>query len=190
MEFVHNLVTTGRRIGALTAVDTFSRCAPVLDPRFSYPKLIRFDRGLGVQLPRHGPLGLPEWRSLYFSPPGKATANAFIEAFNAPFPAECLITHSFPTLADAVEKSEAWRRDYNGQRPYGSIENKVPAALMRLRTQPARAAAGSRETLALPGERWGAVHELKDIPNDSEGARIRILLLKSGHGQSHLNSLA
>jgi transposase InsO family protein len=36
-----------------------------------------------------------------FSRPGKPTGNAFIEAFNGRFQAECLNTHWFLTLADA-----------------------------------------------------------------------------------------
>jgi putative transposase len=39
--------------------------------------------------------------------------NAFIEAFNGRFRAECLNQHWFLTLADAAEKLEACRRDYN-----------------------------------------------------------------------------
>ncbi|MCT8992325.1 transposase, partial [Chelativorans sp. SCAU2101] len=31
----------------------------------------------------------------------------------------------------AAEKLEAWRRDYNEQRPHGTIGNKVSAALMK-----------------------------------------------------------
>lgn len=63
MGFVHDQLTTGRKIRALTVVDTFSRFSAVLDPRFSYrgedvvqtlevtcaavgyPKTIRVDRG-------------------------------------------------------------------------------------------------------------------------------------------------
>ncbi|MCT8992131.1 transposase, partial [Chelativorans sp. SCAU2101] len=37
----------------------------------------------------------------------------------------------FLSLVDAAEKLEAWRRDYNEQRPHGTIGNKVPAALMK-----------------------------------------------------------
>ena len=62
----------------------------------------------------------------------KPTDNAFIEAFNGRFRADCLHAHWFPSLADAAEKLEAWRRDYNEQRPHGAIGNKVPAALMKL----------------------------------------------------------
>ncbi|NKJ84650.1 integrase core domain-containing protein, partial [Rhizobium leguminosarum] len=34
------------------------------------------------------------------------------------------------TLADAREKMEDWRRDYNEVRPHGAIGNKVPDLLM------------------------------------------------------------
>lgn len=36
MEFIHDQLATGRKIRVLTVVDTFSRYAPVIDPRFSY----------------------------------------------------------------------------------------------------------------------------------------------------------
>src|SRR5690606_5946163 len=42
-----------------------------------------------------------------------------------------LNAHWFLSLADAAEKLEAWRRDYNEQRPHGAIGNKVPTALMK-----------------------------------------------------------
>ena len=67
-----------------------------------------------------------------FSRPGKPTDNAFIEAFNGRFRAECLNTHWFLTLAtDAAEKLEAWRRYYNEERPHGAIGNKAPITLTK-----------------------------------------------------------
>lgn len=47
------------------------------------------------------------------SRPGNPMDNAFIEAFNGRFRAECLNQHWFLTLADAAEKLETWRRYYN-----------------------------------------------------------------------------
>jgi hypothetical protein len=64
------------------------------------------------------------------SRPCKPTDNAFIEAFNGRLRAECLNTHWFLSLADAREKLECWRRDYNEVRPHGAIGNKPPAALL------------------------------------------------------------
>ena len=64
--------------------------------------------------------------TLDFSRPGKPTDNAFIEAFNGRFRAECLNAHWFLTLADAREKLEDWRKYYNEDRPHGAIGNKPP----------------------------------------------------------------
>jgi transposase InsO family protein len=36
MDFVHDQLAMGRKIRILTVVDTFSRYAPIVDPRFSY----------------------------------------------------------------------------------------------------------------------------------------------------------
>ena len=68
---------------------------------------------------------------LDFFRPGKPTDNAFVEAFNGRFRAECLNAHWFLSLADAAEKLEAERIDYDEQRPHSAIGNKVPAALMK-----------------------------------------------------------
>lgn len=75
-------------------------------------------------------MGLYEGVTLDFSRPGKPTDNAYIEAFNGRFRAECLNQHWFLSLADAAEKLEDWRRYYNEQRPHGAIGNKVPISFM------------------------------------------------------------
>jgi putative transposase len=55
--------------------------------------------------------------TLDFSRPGKPTDNAYIESFNGRFRQECLNEHWFLSLDDARDKVEAWRRDYNEERP-------------------------------------------------------------------------
>jgi putative transposase len=67
--------------------------------------------------------------TLDFSRPGKPTDNAFIESFNGKFRAECLNAHWFMSLDDARRKCEAWRRDYNEERPHSAIGNRVPIEL-------------------------------------------------------------
>jgi putative transposase len=59
--------------------------------------------------------------TLDFSRPGKPTDNAFIEAFNSRFRAECLNAHWFLSLADAQKKLEDWRRYYNPRRRHSTI---------------------------------------------------------------------
>jgi putative transposase len=68
--------------------------------------------------------------TLDFSRLGKPTANAYIEAFNERFRAECLNQHWFLTLADAREKMEDWCLYYNEDRPHGAFGRKSPISLM------------------------------------------------------------
>jgi putative transposase len=68
-----------------------------------------------------------EW---HYIAPGKPTDNAFIEAFNGRFRAECLNTHWFLTLEDARAKMENWLRYYNEERPHGAIGNQAPITLL------------------------------------------------------------
>ena len=148
MDFVHDQLATGQKIRVLTIVDTFSRFSPALDPRFSYraedvvatleracattgyPKTIRVDQGTEFVSRDLDLWAYVKGVTLDFSRPGKPTDNAFIEAFNGRFRAECLNAHWFLTLADAREKLEDWRKYYNEDRPHGAIGNKTPVCLM------------------------------------------------------------
>jgi putative transposase len=148
MDFVHDQLATGRKIRVLTVVDTFSRFSPVLDARFSYrgedvvqtleltcsvvgyPKTIRVDQGSEFISRDLDLWAYARGLTLDFSHPGKPTDNAYIEAFNGRFRAECLNTHWFLKLADAREKLEGWRRYYNEDRPHGAIGNKPPITLV------------------------------------------------------------
>jgi putative transposase len=137
MDFVHDQLATGTKLRVLTIVDTFSRFSPALEPRLTFrgadvvevlervgqerglPASIRVDQGtefvsrdLDLWAYRHGV-------TLDFSRPGKPTDNAFIEAFNSRFRAECLNAHWFLSLADARQKMEDWRKYYNEERPHG-----------------------------------------------------------------------
>jgi len=147
-EFIlHDQLETGRKRRILTIVDTHSRYSPATDPRFTYkgedvvqtlkrvcaktgyPNTIRVDSGSEF-ISRD----LDLWAyvnkvTLDFSRPGKPTDNAFIEAFNSKFRQQCLNAHWFLTLADAAEKLEDLRRDYNEVRPHSAIGYNVPIAL-------------------------------------------------------------
>ena len=58
--------------------------------------------------------------------------NAFIEAFNGRLRDECLNVHQFTSLADAKEKIEAWRVDYNARRPHSSLGHLTPNEFVAL----------------------------------------------------------
>ena len=148
MDFVHDQLATGKKLRVLTVVDTFSKFSPAIEPRFSYraenvvltlervcaligyPKTIRVDQGsefvsrdLDLWAYAHDVI-------LDFSRPGKPTDNAYIEAFNGRFRAECLNAHWFLTLDDARAKMEEWRRYYNEERPHGAI-GQIPPILLQ-----------------------------------------------------------
>jgi putative transposase len=53
--------------------------------------------------------------------PGRPMQNGRVESFNGRFRDECLNANWFSTLADAQQKIEAWREDYNEQRPHSSL---------------------------------------------------------------------
>jgi putative transposase len=63
--------------------------------------------------------------------PGKPTQNAYIESFNGRFRDECLNEHWFTSLAHAQVVIEAWRREYNEERPKKGLGGLTPAAYGR-----------------------------------------------------------
>ena len=138
VDFGHDQMATGHKIRVLTAVDTFSRFSPAVDPRFSYrgedavATLERACRSGSEFISRD----LDLWAyqrgvELDFSRPGKPTDNAFIESFNGKFRSECLNAPWFLTLDEARLKMEEWRKDCNTVRPHSAIGNKPPISLMK-----------------------------------------------------------
>jgi putative transposase len=148
MDFVHDQLSTGRKIRVLAVVDTYSRYVPVLDPRFSYrgedvvrtlervcartgyPKTIRVDLGSEFISRELDLWAYTNGVALDFSRPGKPTDNAFIEAFNGRFRVECLNAHWFLSLADEQKKMEDWCRYYNEERPHGAIGQKATITML------------------------------------------------------------
>jgi putative transposase len=63
---------------------------------------------------------------LDFTRPGKPTDNGHIKSFNGRLRDECLNAQQFLSLADARQKIEAWRCDYNQVRPHGSLGHLTP----------------------------------------------------------------
>ncbi len=98
--------------------------------QIGYPGTIRVDQGSEFVSRDLDLWAYTRGVTLDFSRPGKPTDNAYIEAFNGRFRAECLNAHWFLTLADAAEKLEHWRRYYNEERPHGAIGHKAPITLL------------------------------------------------------------
>ena len=139
MEFVSDALFDGRRLGALTVVDAFTREALAIDvdqgikgeqvvaamTRITSvrgaPKTIRVHSGREFISKALERWAYENGVTLDFSRPGKPTDNAFVESFNGRLRDECLNTHRFLSLADARAKIEAWRRDYNESRPHTAL---------------------------------------------------------------------
>lgn len=144
MDFVSDRIWMGRRFRIFGVVDDFSResltlevdtsiggarVARVLDrivAERGRPDSIRCDNG-----PEFTGQALDEWAyrnsvKLDFIEPGKPTQNAFIESFNSLLRRECLNDHWFTSLQEAREIIEAWRLEYNTERPHGSLGDLTP----------------------------------------------------------------
>lgn len=145
MDFVADGLCDGRRIRCLNIVDDLSkesvqievdtsisgeRVMRVLEllkeKRGGLPKYLRCDNG-----PEFRSKALDLWAyqnqvELNFIEPGKPMQNAYIESFNGKFRDECLNEHWFISLKEAKEKIEAWRQDYNKNRPHSSLGYQTP----------------------------------------------------------------
>ena len=145
MDFMADRLVDGRRFRILTLVDNVSRVSPVIvaDSKLTgervvvaldqllaagqKPAMLSIDNG-----PEFVSKSLDAWAHrhgvrLEFSRPGKPTDNAFIEAFNSRFRDECLNLHWFDSLEEPQATIEAWRADYNTERPHGALGQRIPA---------------------------------------------------------------
>jgi putative transposase len=62
-----------------------------------------------------------------FIPPGQPWQNGYIESFHSRFRDECLNREWFHSGAEAAYVIEAWRRQYNTERPHSSLGYRTPA---------------------------------------------------------------
>ncbi len=144
MDFMGDELYNGQRIRLLTLVDNFTResLAIEVDQHLGGQRiaeiltLVALERGKPEKIqvdngPEFVSKKLDQWAylngvELDFSRPGKPTDNALIEAFNGRFREECLNQSWFLSLENAREKVEAWRQEYNSNRPHGALENLAP----------------------------------------------------------------
>ena len=65
-------------------------------------------------------------KTLYITP-GSPWENPYIESFHDKFRDECLNMHVFTDGRHATEVVEAWRNEYNDERPHSSLNYMTPA---------------------------------------------------------------
>ena len=154
MDFMCDRLSDGRAFRVLTIVDQYSRGCPILEvdgsltgrrvvealERLAWsrgkPESITVDNGS-----EFCSRALDEWAyrngvKLDFIRPGRPVENGFIESFNGRLRDECLNTELFFSLADAREKLERWRRDYNECRPHSALSGRSPLEYLQQAGKP------------------------------------------------------
>jgi len=144
MDFVMDGLATGRALRVLTMVDSHTRecLAMEVDSCLSSRRVTRVLEWIIQQ--RGAPEALrcdngPEFTSRHFLAwceerkirlihiqPGRPMQNGRVESFNGRLRDECLNANWFATIANAKEKIEIWREEYNGERPHSSLGYLTP----------------------------------------------------------------
>lgn len=143
-DFLSDALTDGRALRFFSALDDASReclalhadtaipgakvcrCLDAVAAEREYPKYIRVDNG-----PEFRGREFREWAAAHgvtviFIQPGKPQQNAFIESFNGRCREEFLNETLFFSPCDARRKADAFRREYNEERPHGSLGGTPP----------------------------------------------------------------
>ncbi|WP_261343236.1 IS3 family transposase [Gimesia maris] len=144
-DFVFDRTTSGSSLKWFSIVDEFTReCLTLKVDRsirsedvidtlaelFSsrgVPQCIRSDNGpefISKAIRRW--LSQLELNSLYIEP-GAPWENGYAESFNSRFRDEFLAVEVFESLGTARRLTDAWKEDYNGQRPHSSLGYVTPA---------------------------------------------------------------
>lgn len=149
MDFVSDALFDGRRLRALTVVDTYTReCLAIevgqslkgedvvrtlerITGQRGWPGTIKADNGSEFISKAMDRWAYENGVELDFSRPGRPTDNAKVESFNGRLREECLNAHWFLSLDDAKRKIEAWRRYYNEARPHTALDWATPAEFAR-----------------------------------------------------------
>ena len=145
MDFVHDQLANGLSFQVPTKVDSWSRESVLLETTFrltSQDVILALDRvaqsckllasitvDYGIEFTS---LVMDDWAhvnrvSWAFTRPRKPTDNGLCESFNGRFRNEYLNMHEFKTIEEDKRIFEAWRYDYNENRPYGSLGNLTPS---------------------------------------------------------------
>lgn len=146
LDFVHDQMVDGRRFRILAVVDDCTRECLALIADTSIPGL-RVARELdrivarrakpativsdnGTELTSNAMLRWADERRIgwHYIAPGKPTQNAFIESFNGRLRDELLNETLFRSLPHARLVLEAWRQDYNVERPHSRLGWLTPHA--------------------------------------------------------------
>jgi putative transposase len=144
LDFVSDALLDSRRFRILCVIDDFTRecLTTVVDNSLSGIRVAReLDRicgargrpcmivsDNGTELTSNAILKWQQERRIewHYIAPGKPMQNGFVESFNGRLRDECLNEHLFTNYAHARRVINAWRIDYNNQRPHSSLDGLTP----------------------------------------------------------------
>ena len=147
-DFVFDRTSEGRKLKCLTVVDEYTReglaihaartitsgdVVRVLEElfqRYGSPVCLRSDNG-----PELVAKTLKEWLcekkvGTHYIDPGSPWQNPFVESFNGVFRDGCLDRWWFYSVQEARRVIEQWLKEYNYERPHGSLNGLTPAAFV------------------------------------------------------------
>ena len=144
LDFVSDVMASGRHVRVLTVVDVHTRQCLALEADTSIgsmrvirvleqlieergsPQRVRSDNGPELTSRAYLAWALERQIELVHIRPGKPVENAYIESFNGRFREECLNVSWFRNLFDTRRRLAAWRDHYNQQRPHSALGNRTP----------------------------------------------------------------
>ena len=145
MDFVFDRIASGRTLKCLAVVDDATHEAVAIVPEHTMggdhltrvldgicsqrgkPSMIRTDNGTEFTGKAMLTWAHRSGIDLRLIEPGKPNQNAYVESFNGRLRDECLNEHWFTSLPHARQIIEAWRREYNEERPKRSLGGLTPA---------------------------------------------------------------
>jgi putative transposase len=149
MDFMSDVLASGRRYRVFNVVDVLSREALAAEVDTSLPAA-RVIRALEeVAIPRGYPTRItldngPEFRGtaldtwayehgvvLDFIQPGKPIQNAVMESYNGRMRDELLNVHWWRNIAEARDAIDAYREDFNEVRPHTALGHRTPGEFAR-----------------------------------------------------------
>jgi putative transposase len=150
LDFVHDVVESGRTIRVLSVADAYTRECLGLEVDTSFasrrvtrvldqiiaqrgvPATIRCDNGPELTSRHFLAWAIERQIELVHIQPGRPVQNGRLESFNGKLREECLRVSWFQNLFDARSKIAAWRTEYNEERPHSSLGYRTPKEFAEL----------------------------------------------------------
>ena len=158
-DFVADQTTDGKSIRFLTVIDEYTRqalwieCARHLTSvdvvrileqlveLHGTPKAIKSDNGAEFVAKKVRDWIAERGIGAHFIEPGSPWQNGHNESFNGVFRDGCLNRWLFESIREARETTESWLREYNVERPHGSLGGLTPSKFFELGEEQERDAA-------------------------------------------------